>query len=448
MTLDSGTSSDRILHGVVYGSLICAFTSGLSVELGGLTLTAAHGVTLVLAGYLVAYAAFSQQKVRIIYRDDVSMFLYLIFFTNLFSTLLNSPNRQYSLRGCVVLMSMLLLYTVVRSGIRLTGGLKAVNRLKLFNWVSAAFGLACLVVATMTGSPNLGVSFGHLAIGMETLGEFIPPSIRSFSLEPNLFAIGTGTVLSLSIGRYLMGDRAAGILVWMMVPAIAILFAYTRSVYVALAMTVFVLMILARQTRALVRMVSAGVVVVGIGFALGLVLPENHPAKKAAVERVSTLMDFQSGTGEGRLLGYQAAWKSYLTHPIVGNGTFSADTRAYNPYTGAYQERMGAAGWLTGSVIQALHDTGLVGLAVLLGLFLMLLLKNYRAFRRLPIGDPNKGLILGFIGGNLVLIITSQLSSPLLTAFPYVFWAVNMEFLHVLKCNSESASARKHPSRA
>ena len=91
------------------------------------------------------------------------------------------------------------------------------------------------------------------------------------------------------------------------------------------------------------------------------------------------------------------------------------------------------AGWLTGSWIQSLHDTGVVGFVILFTLFGFLLRSNYRLFKLLPSTDSNKSMVLGFIGGNLIIIIASQLSSPLWTAFPYVYWGINMGFIAVCK---------------
>ena len=125
--------------------------------------------------------------------------------------------------------------------------------------------------------------------------------------------------------------------------------------------------------------------------------------------------------------------EGFGNNPVMGNGTFSAETRIFNPYKGQYEERMGGAGWLTGSWIQSLHDTGVVGFAILFTLFGFLLRSNYRLFKMLPSTDSNKSLVLGFIGGNLIIIIASQLSSPLWTAFPYVYWGINMGFIAVCK---------------
>jgi O-antigen ligase len=301
--------------------------------------------------------------------------------------------------------------------------------LTLFNLASASLGLACMLAMLVTGRENFGISLGHLAIGMQTLGGQIPPSIRSLSVEPNLFAIGTATVLCLSLGKYLLGDRSENKLIWMGLPALAILFAYTRSVYGALVIVLAVLMVYAGQARVIYRVVLAAAVAASLFIAVFLALPEENPTRKAIAERVATLIDFKGGTGGGRWAGYQVAWTSYLKHPILGNGTLTAETTVYNPYTGAFQERMGAPGWLTGSGLQALHDTGLIGLLIFLGMFGILVRKTHRAFRQLEAGDPSRGVLLGFLGGNLLIFISSQLSSPMWTAFPYVFWAVHMEYL-------------------
>lgn len=422
--------NDVVLVFLVGVLLLSAYTSGLSLDVGPVTITVSHVIVLLLIGHELLYATMSRNRVAVLYRDDVSFLLYLFVLSNLFSSTLFADNRFHSLKACGPLVAGLLIYTVTRTGIRMLRDPDgSVTRFKTFNLLSAGFGLSCMVLAMITGVDNLGVSFGHLAIGMNTLGGLVPPSIQGFAIEPNLFSIGTAAVLCLHLGPYLLGERQPNALVWMLILGLSILFAYTRSVYGALIMVLAVLMGLAKQTRVIKRVASFVALIVIAVIMVGLVLPTDNPARKAFEERVSTLFDFSGGTGGGRVQGYIVAWKSYLDSPILGKGTLSADTQIYNPYEGAYQERMGGQGWLTGSGIQALHDTGAVGFVILMGLFGVAIWKNYKLFKRLPSGDSARGIGLGFLGGNIVLLITSQLSSPLWTAFPYIFWAVNMEFL-------------------
>ena len=422
---------DRVLYVLLTLALLTAFTSGLSMELAGATVTLAYMVTLALLGYLLLYAGLTHRRVAALFRDDFSFLLYAFVASNIISSLLLSTNRWYSLRGCVPLIACFLLYTAIRSGLRILGQ-ESGHTVKLFsrlNLISAGLGLACLLAMMVTGRENFGVTLGHLAIGMQTLMGQVPPSIQSLSIEPNLFAIGTGAVLCISLGKYLLGDRSESKLLWIGLPAIAILFAYTRSVYGGLVIVLGVLMIYAGQTRAIYRVAIVSAVAVLVFLAVFFSLPDEHPTRKAISERMATLLDFKGGTGGGRWAGSKLAWISYLDHPVLGNGTLSAETTVYNPYTGEYQERMGAPGWLTGSGLQALHDTGIIGLLILLGMFGVLMLKTHRLFRSLDKHDPRRGVLLGFLGGNLLLFISSQLSSPLWTAFPYVWWAVNMEYL-------------------
>lgn len=422
--------NDVVLTLAVGALLFSAFTSGLSVDVGPVTITLSHICMLLLVGHAVLYAAMSLYRVPVLYRDDVSLLLYLFVFSNLFSSLLFATNRFHSLKACGPLVAGLLMYTAARTGIRMLRDPDgSIRKFTFFNQLSAAFGLACMVLAMITGVENRGVSFAHLAIGMNTLGGVVPPSIKGFSIEPNLFSIGTAAVLCLPLGRYLLGERRKYALTWLVIMGFSILFAYTRSVYGAMVVVLVVLMVLAKQTTVIKRVALFGALILVAGFVIGMALPTDNPARKAFEERVSTLFDFSGGTGGGRVQGYLLAWESFLDNPILGKGTLSADTEVYNPYVGQYQERMGGQGWLTGSGIQALHDTGVVGFVILMSLFGMTMWRNYKMFKRLFPGDWYRGIALGFLGGNLVLLITSQLSSPLWTAFPYIFWAVNMEFL-------------------
>ncbi|MBL7848586.1 MAG: O-antigen ligase family protein [Cyclobacteriaceae bacterium] len=438
--------NDVVLTLALGALLFSAFTSGLSVDIGPVTITLSHVCMLLLIGHALLYAAMSRYRVPVLYRDDVSFLLYLFVLSNLFSSTLFAANRFYSLKACGPLVAGVLMYTAARTGIRMLRDLNgSISKFTFFNQVSAAFGLVCMLLAMITGVENRGVSFDHLAIGMSTLGGLVPPSIQGLAVEPNLFSIGTAAVLCLPLGRYLLGERRQHALTWILIMGFSILFAYTRSVYGAMVVVMVVLMVLAKQTTVIKRVVLFGTITLAIVLVIGWTLPADHPARKAFEERIATLVDFKGGTGGGRVQGYLLAWESFLDRPILGKGTLSADTEVYNPYVGQYQERMGGRGWLTGSGIQALHDTGIVGFVILMSLFGLTLWKNFKAFKQLPPGDWHRGIALGFLGGNLVILITSQLSSPLWTAFPYIFWAVNMEFLAACKVKINSPALKAAP---
>lgn len=435
---DTQKRRDSMLAVLVWAMIFSAFASGLSRDVGPVTIALSHVLLLLLLGYEVLVSSFSRQRVPILFRDDISFLLYLFLFSNLASSLLFSAHRLQSLKGCAPLVAGVLIYTAIRAGIRLMNDSQgSISKLMLFNLLSAGFGLGCMALAMITGTENIGVSFGHLAIGMTSLMAGIPPSIRGLGVEPNLFSISTAVVLCLPLARFMTGERTRREWLVLSVLCFAIVFAYTRSVYGALLLIVLTFMMLSRQTRVIKRVAIFGGIALLMVLVLGIALPEENRVKKAFTERIDTMFDFESGTGGGRLLGYKAAWTSFLERPLLGKGTLSAETSIYNPYTGLYQERMGGEGWLTGSGIQALHDTGILGFVILMGLFGMLIWKNYRLFLRLSPMDDQRSLAMGFLGGNIIILITSQLSSPLWTAFPYIFWAINAEFIRSCTRKSE-----------
>ena len=104
-----------------------------------------------------------------------------------------------------MLLGYVLIYTVARGSISLSKQPElAIQRLMNYNLLSAGFGILCMVFSFASGgTENIGVSLSHLSIGLTTL-DVIPPSIRSFSVEPNLFAIGNKpTIADFSMMAYL-----------------------------------------------------------------------------------------------------------------------------------------------------------------------------------------------------------------------------------------------------
>ena len=165
-------------------------------------------------------------------------------------------------------------------------------------------------------------------------------------------------------------------------------------------------------------------------------LPKDSGIKIALASRVTTLFDFKKGSGAGRAFGYELGIKGFKKNPLFGNGTLSADTRFYNPYRRIYQEHFGSPGWLNGAFIQALHDTGIIGLLIVAAIYLVVIFQNLNLYRKLPRETLEKSVVLGFLVGNFILLVTSQLSSTLWISFPYIFWAINLAYISHVKATT------------
>lgn len=422
---------EDILLKTLLGILILtAFTSGIKVggESYGLTLSQIFAILIFV--FLFVASAANQWQIPVFFTDWTSVFIYLYFASNLFSSILISPNKAQSLKGCVSILLYVLIYTTVRWLMKFMQDNQAVvRRLMKFNALSGIFGLSCMVISYLTGKENIGITYGQL--GTAGIGglEGSVPSIRSLALEPNMFSITAAAVLCLNLSVYLLWKKSAVQLITIALLSLAVLFAYTRSVYIGMGVAVLVLILLSGRVKLLISLANYFIALMLIGVVLYLALPDKSSVKIALGARISTLTDFTSGSGAGRLEGYRIGLEGFRESPLFGKGTFSAKTSIFNIYTNEEQERFGGHGWLTGLWIQSLHDTGIFGFIIVFSLFGSLFYANFKIFKRLDGANINKSIVLGFIGGNTVIIISSFLSSSLWISFPYIFWAINLSFL-------------------
>ena len=218
-------------------------------------------------------------------------------------------------------------------------------------------------------------------------------------------------------------------MIMMVLAGTSILFAYTRSVYIGLAAAVLMMVVLSEERKLMLAFAKYATALVVLILVLVAFLPKTNSVRMALMSRASTLTDFKSGTGLGRAQIYQIGLKGFEERPLLGNGTLTANTTTYNKYKRIYQERGGSPGWLTGLWIQSLHDTGLIGFGIVIGMFASLFYSNYKVFSLLHPLSREKAIVLGFLGGNLVILITAQLSSTLWVAFPWIYWGINLSYL-------------------
>jgi hypothetical protein len=422
--------ADLILRSLLMMLIITSFTSGVRISIPPYNINFSQIVSILLLVFLLAGSVASHLRIPVIFTDWTSLSIYAFFLANLISSVLVSSDVERSTKGCISIFTYVLVYHVARWTMKFMDNHQWVlKRMETINFVSALLGLTCMAASIATGTENIGTTFDQLGTaGIEALSSPVP-SIRSLALEPNLFAITCAAVFCFNLSIYLCWKRSTSQLITISILSVALLFSYTRSVYLGLATAVLLMLILSNKIQLLISLMKYLIVIAIIFVGLILYLPDSSPVKIALGARISTLTDFTSGSGLGRVQGYRIGMQGLQESPILGKGTLSAETSVFNIYTNEYQEQFGGPGWLTGTWIQALHDTGMVGFLILLLLYGSIMLANHRAFRRLDDSRIERSVVLGFLGGNTVIIVSSLLSSPLWISFPYIYWAFNLAFL-------------------
>lgn len=423
-TLRLRWSPNVFLTGIIVFSCFC---SAIRIEIGTVGISLSH----VFIPLLLALPFWNPAKRRLslpIQHDNVSVFLYLVWAVSMISTILFSGLPTRSITGAINFTSFILLFISMQWLLRKINADQMVKTLLTSAKVSASIGLACLVLALIFNETNIGATFDHInQNNLSTISKSIP-SIRSLSIEPNLFGIITASVLCISVAIY-FGQRSASMSNSIFLLGTTLVLSYTRSAFIGLIIAVFFMALLANKKKIVLNVI--GFVIIGILVFVSLlaVLPTDSSFKKAISYKFgSGMFDFAGETGIPRMVSFHESINGFVKSPLIGNGIFSANNIFVNPHTLEVTGTAGPIGWLNGLFLQALHDSGIVGLFGWIVFFFFLVYKNYKMYNRLP-SSFEKSVMLGFIGGNIVILVGSQASSVVWIAFPFVYWAINLALL-------------------
>lgn len=413
------------------------FCSAIRIELGSVGITVTHLLMPVILLYLIGQTLLRSDKF-FIYVDAISILLYTIWFISILATILHSGFPIRSITGAINLTSFVILYILSRQIMSYINPVSLVKTLLKSMFMSVYIGLASLAVALVSGATNLGATFDHVSSNnISTIVKAIP-SIRSLSIEPNLFGIITATVLSIYLAIYLTWDRSNKMLIGILVLCSALILSYTRSAFIGLAISTIGMAVVSKQWKILARTFQHGILLALSIVLLIIMLPEESSFKQVISYKLgSGMFDLSSGTAIPRLVAFEESINGFRKNPIIGNGIFAANNVFVNPHTQEVTGTAGPIGWLNGLFIQALHDSGIFGLLSWLLLFFLLFYLNYKLFRKIP-PSFERSILLGFIGGNMVIMIGSQASSVVWISFPYVFWAINLAFIKYYQLKSSN----------
>ncbi len=450
MRADTGQSPGQLLVGLSLGGLLITSTmNGFSIDVGvfGTTVTIRPDqvVLAVMAPVLGVVFLVGRLQVRPILFDWlVAGFVC----SNVLASLFVSPSRGASLKGTLLLGSYAAMYFVVR--------LALANRVdwvpRASNWVlglgvaQAAYSLSAVVLYWF-GYGIGGLQIGHIAqASVATRGTFWEANllgaylglIALFSTARFTFrsAGDSGrtpllalflaslarplTVTRAAVAGFLLGLVAIALVVWLYKSEIAAWKTRTAAVLVTL---VSVLVLTVTATNSLVSSASGYPNMLIERWALrSWIAPSDRAAREIKTQRSGPAL--AAPTAEGRVplmsrssvVGRIDAWKraveAWKERPLLGHGTLAGTTVIHQ-------------GWWYGSAIQALYDTGLLGLTALLCVHIGAVVYPVRAWLRNR-GSPIGASLLGFAVANVLLLFTSQFSSFLFLGFPWVFWGLSV----------------------
>ena len=299
-----------------------------------------------------------------------------------------------------------------------------------------------------------GIEVGGVAMGQVVWGA---PSVHTTFVEGNLLGAFLALVCVL-IAVELVTARDQGrpprmLFAGFCLCGLTLVLTLTRSAWIALLLMLVALLaerlLVTRSARATLRALAPVITGLAVIVTVSVVVLDpllSRPGGEDSVllDRVTSLsviggLDPQRGFALdprsrfalgsrsailGRLSLARTALERWPEAPLLGHGTFAGEV---------IRQRY----WMS-SAVQAVYDTGLIGVASLIALQTLMIAIPWREARRAA--DPRlRASLLGCAGGNAVLAFTSLLSSFLWLGFAWIFMGITMAL---------ASAARRAPSPA
>ncbi len=323
---------------------------------------------------------------------------------NLVASLLYSPTRGVSLRETIVLAARACSFFFVVIAMQRFPDLRSriPNYLLILLFIHTCFGLVGLALYPLVHTPF--VLYGQ--DGGSSL------AINGFFLEPNLYGIYALCVVELLIAQALFSTaRQRQKLFWAIgVGLVGIVLGYTRSTWLGFIVVFACLGIymLARPSTYARQSYITVAFVLGIGAAcliLVLLAASLLQVQNSLVQRFSNIANPYSSSATGRIVIWLIAFKEWRQHIWLGSGPLSLVAKTGD-------------GWLFSSIIQTLHDSGILGMGAMLAICGGGMLYSWRAFYAATT-HQDRGILLGYLLAQIALFFTSQFSSLFWSQFTW-----------------------------
>jgi hypothetical protein len=379
----------------LYVLLIAVVMPRFAIEIAGLNARAEH----VAAGLLLLAMPFWLKKRKGPWQwilPDFLLFAYIG--ANVFSSLFLSIAPSLTMRWAAEQILVILAYFLIRALVTDEGSFRRTFlALTVVGVLEAAYAIICFY-----SNLFFGTSFG---MELEQYGS--TPGTYGTQYEANLLGSYTGACCCMMLVMYLR-ERERKFLVGFGVTLAAMAISLSRG---ALLGAVFGLLIILLRYRK----DFTGPVLKGVSLALLAMAVTVAPAvwglwseRFSAVELSNPAADY---TTRDRLFTIGLASDDILQHPWLGNGTSSFQLHV----AGADYGVADVTGWIANTTVRIFHDTGALGLGLVLAFLLALGLQAKRLISRNSHPEL-EALVLAFA----VYCVSFQFTEGSLLAFPWV----------------------------
>ena len=353
---------------------------------------------------------------------------------NYFSSAFRSSEPSATLRWALQNNLAVLPYFLIRFLVRDVGTLRKAFRILLaVGLAESAYGIFCFALHHGFGT-TIGIESGAY------LFDVAAPYGSLF--EPNLFGAYAASCAVLFLSLYLgNGRHRVACMTGFVVASLATVLSLSRAVLVAF---VFAVIWVVRKNRQAKTRWSWKVMIIVPSVAVVLLLIAT-PIRAVLQERFANL--FSEGLAEEttitRYIVMAAALQDIPAHPLLGSGTasfqLSFDWAKYVP------EWTNIPTWVGNVVVRIVHDTGLIGLVLILGFLVSIWRQVRQNLRRRTDETP---ILLGLWAGTLLYCISFEATDGSMLAFTWVHLGFLASTAILIKGPMQNVSGNVVPAAA
>jgi O-antigen ligase len=390
-----------------YGAIVVVIASSVMsrffVEIFGWKARPEHIGASVVAVMVAFWLFLPKHRVRL---EKLDLWVLAYVLVNYISSAFRSSEPSATLRWALQNNLAVLSYFLIRFLVRDVETLRKAFRILLaVGLAQSAYGILCFASHHVFGTTS----------GMEVGAYFVDIAAPYGSLfEPNLFGAYSAACAVLFLSLYLGNVRhRSACMTGFVVTSLATVLSLSRAALIAF---VFAIIWMVRKTRQVNTRWNWRVMILVPAFAVVLLLIA-APIRVVLQERFANL--FSEGLAEEntvtRYIAIAEAFQDIPAHPLLGSGTaslqLSFDWAKYVP------EWTNIPPWVGNVIVRIVHDTGLVGLALILGFLISIWRRVRQNLHRRTHETP---ILLGLWAATLLYCISFEATDGSMLAFTWV----------------------------
>jgi O-antigen ligase len=400
----------------------------VKMEVGGWNARPEHcaAVVVLIACFFRLLFRKSESPRFVLTKTDYWVAVYVLW--NYVSSAWMSPDPKMTLRWALLTNLVVLPYFLIRFLVTNERTQRwAFNAFLVVGVVECVYAVVAYTSRHLLGT-SFGVEIGQYAVGFE--------GVSGTQYEPNILGSYSACFAIMFLVLAFLPDRKLNWAVGgTMIAQAALLVSLSRAAFASFILASIVLLFLGVR-RGLIQ--TKKVLLVGLGLALFLA-PIAATGGRNLVARMANLSegDVQNDVETmGRLVSWAVALEDVQRHPIVGNGTASFQLLAGNTHLPI----LGDQPWVANYIIRILHDMGLIGLLLFVGLIFSL---GKQVKKTISQGAPGRDIVIALAAGCLVYAVAFMSAEGTMLSF---FW-VHLGLL-ASACAVSTAAAARMPEQS